>query len=292
MKLTEINIRDPFILVHENRYYMYGSRVGQPEEGKSWGDQAGFDVYESEDMENWSEPKSVFEKCDGFWGEYHFWAPEVHQYKGKFYLIATFKAHGKCRGTHILVCDTPNGTFTPVSPLPQTPLDRECLDGTLYIDKKGVPHLVFCHEWLQIDNGTVCEVALTPDLREAVGEPRLLWDAKSYPNVKAIRKSGTGFVTDGPFFYRCENGDLLCIWSTHDKDTGYVELISKSSNGDIDGEWTLLDTPLFDKDGGHGMIFRDLKGKLRFVMHSPNTVTKERPVITELCDKDGMLYIK
>ena len=291
MKLSEINIRDPFILTYENKYYMYGSRVSQPYEGSMWGDQYGFDVYESDDLENWSAPKCIFEKNDNFWGEYHFWAPEVHLYKGKFYLIATFKAKGRCRGTHILVCDTPNGTFVPISKDPATPLDWECLDGTLYIDKKGKPHLVFCHEWLQIDNGTVCEVELSDDLTRAVSAPRELWDAKCYPNVKAITKKGTGFVTDGPFFHRCENGDLICIWSTHDKDTGYVELICKSSNGDIDGDWVLLDKPLFDKDGGHGMIFTDLSGDLRFVMHSPNTILLERPRIVSLFDRDGMLSI-
>ncbi len=59
MKLSEINIRDPFILVFKNKYFMYGSRVGV---------QTGFDVYESIDLENWSEPKSVFEITDKFWG--------------------------------------------------------------------------------------------------------------------------------------------------------------------------------------------------------------------------------
>lgn len=29
MKLSEINIRDPFVLLHNGRYYMYGSRVGE-----------------------------------------------------------------------------------------------------------------------------------------------------------------------------------------------------------------------------------------------------------------------
>lgn len=291
MKLSEINIRDPFILTYKNKYYMYGSRVGQPYAGSMWGEQFGFDVYASEDMENWSSPKCIFEKNDSFWGKYHFWAPEVHFYNGKFYLVASFKAEGKCRGTHILVSDVPDGMFVPVSDIPATPAEWECLDGTLYVDKKGVPHLVFCHEWLQVDNGTVCEVELSGDLREAVSEPRVLWSAKDYKNVKAIRKDGTGFVTDGPFFYRCENGDLICIWSTHDKDTGYVELICKSSNGDIDGEWTLLDEPLFDKDGGHGMIFTDLDGKLRFVMHSPNTILLERPRIMNLFDKNGTLSV-
>ena len=59
MKLTEINIRDPFVLLYGGRYYMYGSRVGK---------QTGFDVYISDDLEDWSNPKSVFEVQNGFWG--------------------------------------------------------------------------------------------------------------------------------------------------------------------------------------------------------------------------------
>lgn len=148
MKLQEINIRDPFILPYEGKYYLYGSRVDTPYEGHAWGDQTGFDVYVSEDLENWSEPVAVFEKKDDFWAERDFWAPEVHQYKGKFYLFASFFAEGKCRGTQILVSDSPMGIFEPVSDGPATPVDWECLDGTLYVDKKGEPHIVFCHEWV------------------------------------------------------------------------------------------------------------------------------------------------
>ena len=58
MKLSEINIRDPFILPFDNKYYMYGSRVGV---------QTGFDVYESADLKDWSDAKSVFEITDDFW---------------------------------------------------------------------------------------------------------------------------------------------------------------------------------------------------------------------------------
>ncbi len=292
MKLSEINIRDPFILPYNNKYYMYGSRVGTPDPNKqfSWGEQTGFDVYISSDLENWSEPKSVFEKQDGFWGEYHFWAPEVHLYKGKFYMLASFKAAGKCRGTHILVCDTPDGTFTPLSDKPATPTDWECLDGTLYVDKKGKPHIVFCHEWLQIDNGTVCEMALADDLSAPVTEPRVLWSGADHPAVyEACKEKGT-YTTDGPYLYKCENGDLISIWSSFTA-KGYAELMAKSDNGDIDGNWTVLETPLWADDGGHGMIFRDYENQLNFVMHIPNDVTKERPVIKRVFDKDGELSV-
>ena len=102
MRTEDINLRDPFVLLYNEKYYMYGSR---PEE------QYGFDVYISDDLENWSEPKCVFEKNADFWGTKDFWAPEVHFYKGKFYMLASFKVDGVCRGTSILVADEPDARF-------------------------------------------------------------------------------------------------------------------------------------------------------------------------------------
>ena len=291
MKLSEINIRDPFVVPFEGKYYMYGSRVGTSNATWYWGDQTGFDVYISEDLENWSDPKAVFEKQEGFWGEYDFWAPEVHFYNGKFYMLASFNAEGKCRGTHILVSDTPDGTFIPVSKEPATPLDWECLDGTLWIDRQGRPHLVFCHEWLQIGNGTVCEVLLSPDLSKALAEPRVLWSAADHPGVAETWKTREGAVTDGPFLFRCGNGELLSIWSSF-TDGDYSELIARSDNGDIDGNWTVQVEPLSAEGGGHGMIFCTVEGEKKFIMHRPNSPAgAERPVLTKLREENGNLFL-
>ncbi len=284
MKLNEINIRDPFILPYEGKYYLYGTRVGTPTSEMAWGEQTGFDVYVSVDFENWSEPKSVFEKTADFWGTRDFWAPEVHLYNGKFYMFATFKAEDKCRGTHILVSDSPDGEFVPVSEKPATPLDWECLDGTLYIDKKGNPHIVFCHEWLQIGDGEMCEAQLSPDLTELVTMPRTLWKASQFKGVKPVRENEITYVTDGPFLKRCIDGSLICLWSSFAQ-SGYAELVAKSDNGDIDGNWCVSQISLSENDGGHGMIFTDFSGKDLFVMHKPNEpVLDERPVIMNIDD--------
>ena len=282
MKLSEINIRDPFILTYNEKYYMYGSRVGV---------QTGFDVYESHDLVNWSNPKSVFEITEDFWATTDAWAPEVHYYNNKFYMFASFKAENTCRGTQILVCDAPDGTFAPITEKPITPHDRECLDGTFYVDKNDNPHIVFCHEWVQIENGTVCEIQLSPDLTRAVTEPRVLWSAKDYRDVKmVIGRIAKGFVTDGPFLYRNKLGQLLSIWSSFNE-IGYTALVSKSDNGDIDGSWSVCDEPLSAVDGGHGMIFKALDNKEYFIMHKPNKATLERPVITELKEENGKIFI-
>lgn len=278
MLLKDIYIRDPFILPYEGVYYMYGKQKLNLH---------GFCVYKSTDLVNWSEAKTVFTPPTDFWADRDFWAPEVHFYKGKFYMFASFKAEDKCRATQILVADKPDGDFVPLTNKPITPPDWECLDGTLYVDKKGKPHIVFCHEWIQIVNGTVCELELTEDLKEAVGEPRLLWSATDHPDVI----KGDGYVTDGPFLHRLENGELICIWSSFNKN-GYMEIISRSDNGDIDGNWTADKKPLSAEKGGHGMIFKTFDGRKMFVMHCPNNDPDERAVLHEIVENGSEISLK
>lgn len=275
MKLSDINIRDPFVLVHDNKYYMYGSRGFN---------HAGFDVYVSSDLEDWSEPKSVFERTDDFWGFEEFWAPEVHEYNGKFYMFATFKPENSHRGTGILVCDTPDGTFTPWSDGMITPLEWSSLDGTFYVED-GAPYMIFCHEWIQIGNGTVCAVKLTPDLKKADGEPFVLWSAGDASWVRSVR-SFESFVTDGPFVVKF-GGKLACIWASFVKGGDYCEGIAYSDNGKITGKWAVSDNLIFDDDGGHGMHFTALDGKEYFIFHKPNHPSKaERPILIPLTAKE------
>ena len=263
MKLSDIYIRDPFILPYRGIYYMYG---------KIELNDTRFVVYTSTDLDNWSEPKVVFDPNDDFWGTKDYWAPEVHEYKGKMYMLASFKAEGKCRGTHVLVADDPMGMFRPISTKPATPIDWECLDGTLYVDKNSIPYIVFCHEWLQIGNGTVCYAQLSEDLSSAVSEPVVMFSAHDFPFVHSLYKERESYVTDGPFLYRSTADELLLIWSSFCKSmgNGYFVNVLKSDNGEITGKWEPQNM-LFDEHGGHGMLFRTFEDELKLAIHRPNS---------------------
>ena len=87
MKNKDIHIRDPFVLVYNDRYYMYGTRGANFGQGTG-----GVDVYIGTDLENWEGPFEIFRPEVGFWADKNFWAAEVHYYKGKFYMLASFKA--------------------------------------------------------------------------------------------------------------------------------------------------------------------------------------------------------
>ena len=285
MKRTDINIRDPFVLVHEGAYYLYGTRGAT-----CWGPADGFDVYVSRDMEEWDGPFVCFHNDGSFWADRNYWAPEVYFYQGAFYMFASFKNPDVRRGTAVLKAESPLGPFVPHSDGCVTPRDWECLDGTLYVDKAGKPWMVFCHEWVQAGDGEVDAIPLTDDLSAPAGEPRLLFRASEAPWCKVMHHSSgvDGCVTDGPFFWRTEDGTLLCLWASFSAG-GYTEGVAVSSNGEIDGTFTQVE-PLFMDDGGHGMVFRALDGQLYLTLHSPNAHLEERPFFHPITERDGRLY--
>ena len=272
MRTDQINLRDPFVLVQEDRYYLYGTR------GETcWGPADGFDVYVSRDLHSWEGPSVCFRNDGSFWADRNYWAPEVHPWQGMFYLFASFKSETRCRGTAVLRSASPLGPFEPWSDGPVTPEDWECLDGTLYVSPEGLPYIVFCHEWVQVGDGEILAMPLTMDLKAPAGNPFLLFRASEAPWSQSIRHSSgmTGYVTDGPFLWRREDGSLLCLWSGFSQH-GYAQGLAVSDNGQIHGRFKQL-APLFLEDGGHGMLFRALDGDLYLALHRPNKHLLERP---------------
>ena len=267
---NDLRIRDPFILTDFKAkcYYMYGTIDLIP--GR-YDTAPTFSVCKSYDLEHFEEPKVIFDarKCN-FWADKDFWAPEVHRYRGKYYLFGSCRAEGKCRATHIFVSDTPDGEFRPLSERPITPSDWDCLDGTFFLEN-DTPYMVFCHEWTQIKDGEIHAVQLSEDLSHAVGEPFLLFRASDNPGVSEL-KAGTGnYVTDGPFLYR-EDGKIKMIWSSFYKGR-YLVLGAESDSWR--GEWKHSGSK-FDFDGGHAMIFTTLEGDRRISLHAPNKSNFER----------------
>ncbi len=271
----DINIRDPFVLCENGKYYLYGTRAA------NFGVRVnGFDVYISEDLQHWSEPAECFgSDLYGLNTDVN-WAPEVHKYNGAYYMFATFTKPDGLRGTYILKADRPAGPFYPHSDGAVTPDGWECLDGTFYVEN-GTPYIVFCHEHTQITDGSICFAELDSELKKAVGEPQLLFHGSS-PYYIEKKPEGEHYITDGPFMFRTKSDTLLMIWSTF-IDGKYAECLVRFTDGSIQGGFEHLE-PLVDSDGGHGMIFKDFNGKLYLTYHTPNQTDFERPHFAELND--------
>ena len=270
IRREEIRIRDPFVYTDfENKcYYMYGTTdlVGDCVDARNT-----FSVYRSYDLENFEEPKVIFdgEKC-GFWADREVWAPELHKYNGIYYLFGSCKAENKHRATHIFVCDTPDGEFVPLTDTPITPADWECLDGTFWVENDK-PYIVFSHEWTQIGDGEIWAMELSKDLKKSAGEPFMLFRASDNTNVSELNGHSGAYVTDGPFLYK-EDGKIKMMWSSFYKGR-YLVLDAWSDS--LRGEWQHGGSR-FDFDGGHAMLFKKLDGTQMISLHSPNIANKER----------------
>ncbi|WP_160720496.1 glycoside hydrolase family 43 protein [Bacillus sp. USDA818B3_A] len=293
MKTNEINIRDPYILNHEEKYYLYGTRSAT-----TWGPADGFDCYVSEDLENWEGPIEIFHNHGDFWADRCYWAPECYYYKGSFYLVASFRSAIQNLGTQILISDSPTGPFQPHSDGPVTPKDWNCLDGTLYFSADGTPYMIFGHSFEDNPNGEMHAIELSQDLRMAVGEPKLLFEASTAPwsvpipfAKKEFGMDGDVYFVDGPCMYRTESGKLLMLWSSWGA-KGYAVGVAISDNGEIDGKWHHLETPLYSENGGHGMLFQTKAKDWMYALHYPNDLYKERPQFKRIKEvNDGLLLV-
>lgn len=284
MKSAEINIRDPFVFPYEGKYYMTGTRGATV-----WAKHAtGFDGYVSDDLEHWEGPYPLFERNADFAEDKLYWAPEIHRYGDSFYIFATLaRSDGSgTKGTWAFRADTPLGPYHVHSSGKLTPEQWQCLDGTLYVSRSGQPYMVFCHEWADTIDGEICAAALSGDLTHTIGEVRTLFTAsQGQPTVQGLRHPAKLFrkvyVTDGPFLFRDSVGALRMLWSSYGKG-GYLQLLARSDNGELDGNWSIDREPLFKNDGGHGMIFRTFDGQMKLVLHTPNKYRKEHPAFIDL----------
>ncbi|MFZ6027577.1 MAG: glycoside hydrolase family 43 protein [Chloroflexota bacterium] len=283
MNTSEIHIRDPFVLPVAPYYYLYGTT-----DADCWkGPGEGFNCFRSTDLESWEGPFAAFRSPEGFWATKNFWAPEVHAYRGRYYMLASFKAPQRYRGTQILVAERPEGPFIPLGDGPITPDGWECLDGTLHVDRQSQPWIVFCNEWVQVHNGSIYALPLSDDLERHVGRPVYLFNASEAPWARPFQRAADKekssdsippfpcYVTDGPFLHCTADGVLLMLWSSMG-DEGYTMGVARSRSGHITGPWVQQETPLWGKNGGHGMVFRSFDDRLYLALHTPNETPLER----------------
>ena len=114
--VRDLHTRDVCILPcrEEGKYYLYDCFPRPGQKG------CAVNVRESDDLIWWSESSPVFEPAEDFWGPLDFWAPECHFFRGKYYLISSFRAPGGYRGCQFLEGDTPKGPFVPKKNGPDT----------------------------------------------------------------------------------------------------------------------------------------------------------------------------
>ena len=286
--LDSIRLSDPFILPDSasHTYYMTGT---------------GGLLWKSPDLKTWSGPWRVAYTDKESWMGDHpmIWAAELHKRNGRYYYFATFTnpdaaftdADGRRldrRACHVLVADRPEGPYREQTDSLFLPGNKLTLDATLWVED-GKPYMVYCHEWVQNNNGTVEYLPLKEDIGAGTvgGTPHIMFRAYDSPWSRENMPEGIkpNRVTDGPYLFRTGTGRLGCVWTSwifHD----YVQGVAYSDNGRLDGHWTQESDPITPHNYGHSMIFRTFDGRTLMCIHSHKDVNGEFVRVPHLFDVD------
>lgn len=255
----EILIRDPYVVTYDEKYYLYGTDG----ENAFSGEMDSFHVYVSEDLNNWKGAYTIYENDGSFWADAQYWAPEVYEVDGEFYLYGSMGGSSRdTKGIQLFKSDDPLGTFEPIGDTTITPDDVDAIDATLF-EEDGKTYMVYSH-------GTegFYAVELNDALDGYAGEPYKLFDVIDCG--WAVEAFAGMVLNDGPCFYTKKDGTLICLFSTM-SENGYHMGYAISDNGKLSGNWTCTTNQIeTESDGGHCMIFENLDGRTMVSYHAPN----------------------
>ncbi len=220
-----VQFGDPYVLQANGKYYMYGTGGGAKD---------GFAAYESTDLVNWKTLGQVYFGTTGTsWGVHSFWAPEVYEVKGKYYMF--FSAQWKDNAANdlenfkigVAVADQPKGPFNDLTGRPVFDPGYPIIDANVYFGDDGKNYLYYsrcCYKhavesdvaklakqngWFsEIEESWVYGVELKPDFTGVIGEPRLLlrppvsmadkqaeWESRSVTSREVNRRWTEGSTT-------------------------------------------------------------------------------------------------
>jgi len=221
-----VKFGDPYILkASGNTYYMIGTG----------GVRDGFKMYSSLDLKEWKDEGRIYQGNTGeSWDTANFWAPELYEHQGKFYLL--YSADWRENPTNelenfrigVAVSDRPTGPYTRLSNRPIFDPGYPIIDGNLLFED-GKVFLYYsrcCYknpvesevaQWArekdlfkEIEESWVYGVQMKPDFSGIIGEPKLLlqppktmkdqqaeWESRSVTSGEVNRR-----WTEGSYIFK------------------------------------------------------------------------------------------
>lgn len=220
------NIGDPFVLkASDGKYYMYATSAAN-----------GYYVWSSDNMLDWSKLGYAFQAPAGSWGIKDFWAPEVVEYKGKYYMYysARWKDNNSLR-VGVAVSDKPAGPFKNIENKPMFDFGYAAIDADVIVDENGKKYMYYsrdCSENLVAGRheSHIYGIELSDDMLSVKGEPKLL----SKPEQEWELQSGNEWRwNEGPLVFK-KDGTYYMMYSGNfygDKKYGIGYGFSKSPLG-------------------------------------------------------------
>jgi xylan 1,4-beta-xylosidase len=277
-------LADPTIFEHNGTYYLYGTKNNPNVPGE------GFLVYTSTDLENWAGPAGshdgfAFKKGDGY-GTTGFWAPQIFEYNGKFYMAYTADEH-----IAIAEATSPLGPFTNTGAA--LPAEGKQIDPYVFFDN-GKIYLYH----VRLNNGNRIFVGELESDLSAI-KPGTLTECihatKPWENTENVSWP----VTEGPTVFK-DGSTYYMLYSANDfrnKDyaVGYATSNSPVGPWDKENNSPFISRSILNYPGtGHGDLFYDAAGNMQYVFHahfSNNQVDPRKTAIVQIALQNGAISI-
>ena len=270
----EIFFADPTIYAENGKFYLTGTRAGNPQ---------GFVLLESDDLENWApaRPDSmILTKGNGVYGDKGFWAPQIMKHDGKYLFAYTANEQ-----TVLAAADSVNGTYTQAKADPIDGSEKN-IDPFIFVDDDGRSYLYH----VRFDNGNFLWVG---EFDPATGKIKEGTLQRCFKNDQPWEDTGayeSAPIMEGPTLVKLDGTYYLFYSANHfmseDYAVGYATAPSPT------GPWTknpanpIISRKIVgEKGSGHGDIFTDADGKMRYVYHvhySDSVVSPRRTRIVDL----------
>ncbi|WP_080905571.1 glycoside hydrolase family 43 protein [Parabacteroides sp. Marseille-P3160] len=269
-----VPLADPYILLYDSIYYIYGTNVGN-----------GFDVYFSKDLEYWERASALSLSHTNSYGESNYWAPEVYyvEKEKKFYMFYSAEEH-----ICVATSDSPLGPFKQDEKKPIR--EEKSIDTSVFFDDNGKAYLYF----VRFNDGNVIWCAeLKDNLKEIKEETLTQCFMADKPWELILPK-----VVEGPSVFK-QDGIYYMMYSANGYTSQDYAVGFATANSPF-GPWEkYAGNPILHKymdlfGVGHGAPFYDKEGNRRYVFHAHKSQTEIHPrdaYIVNMLVKDNVISL-
>jgi xylan 1,4-beta-xylosidase len=222
-----------------------------------------FPLLRSRDLVNWEHVGNIFERRPD-WAVGNFWAPELHEHKGRFYVYYVGRKRGGPLSLAVATADTPTGPWTDHGPM----IGQEAgsIDAFPVVNTDGTRYLIWKEDGNSRNKPTPLWIQkLSEDGLKLAGDMKELFhnDAPWENNLV----EGPAVIRRGDYWYLFYAGNACC-----GRGCNYGQGVARAKN--LLGPWEkYANNPIIIgnntwKCPGHGTLVRDTAGRDWFLYHA------------------------